>query len=453
MAKIDDERGERVDNPTSQRTMTRKIAAIMAADVVGYSRLVANDEEDTLHRLLDYRQVFFDFVGRAGGRVFNTAGDSVLAEFPSAVEALRAAIEIQESIRTRNLGLPDARHMRFRIGMTIGDVVERDGDLLGDGVNVAARLESLAEPGGICISRSVHEQVTNKISVVFKDIGLQSVKNIPAPIHAFTIPIVGADVGEQAPTQGGARRQLRFRGWMVAAAGLAGVMGSLTLWRATQAVEPVGYAASLARDLARPDMILPPRPDAPSTSPQAYGTFEAAEVPFVCGDCRRAIGRTMAASGNTALAVSLSGAYGAVNGRATEAQARDAALDLCSDDRKGHCELYAVNGRIVWPRHPPPMPPMPWVDPATPRRAYDAAFVAGPTVNDREKLAVKYPQARDPKALAMGVGGNWRWVGAAESEEDAERRALESCGDASGSSCRIIAVGDQFVVKAGPPPP
>ena len=90
MAKIDDERGERVDNPASPRTMTRKIAAIMAADVVGYSRLVANDEEDTLHRLLDYRQVFFDFVGRAGGRVFNTAGDSVLAEFPSAVEALRA---------------------------------------------------------------------------------------------------------------------------------------------------------------------------------------------------------------------------------------------------------------------------------------------------------------------------------------------------------------------------
>ena len=452
MEKSDDERGERADKPAAVRTMTRKIAAIMAADVVGYSRLVANDEEDTLHRLLDYRKVFFDFVGRAGGRVFNTAGDSVLAEFPSAVEALRAAIEIQESIRTRNLGVPDARHMRFRIGMTIGDVVERDGDLLGDGVNVAARLESLAEPGGICISRSVHEQVTNKISVVFKDIGLQNVKNIPAPIHAYTIPIVAPDVGEPARTKGGQRRQTRFRGWMAAVAGIVGIVGSLTLWHMTRADVPTGYAASLARDLARPDMILPPRPDAPNTAPREYGAFAAADVPFVCGDCRRAIGSAMAASGNAALAVSLTGAYGAVSGRATEEQARDEALDLCAADRKGHCELYAVNGRVVWPRHPPPMPPMPWVDPATPRRPYDAALVAGPTVTDREKLAVKYPQARDPKALAMGVGGNWRWVGAAESEEDAERRALESCGDASGSSCRIIAVGDQFVVKAGPPP-
>ncbi len=452
MVTIDDERGEPSEKPAPKRTMTRKIAAIMAADVVGYSRLMAIDEEDTLHRLLDYRTVFFDFVGRGGGRVFNTAGDSVLAEFPSAVEALRAAIEIQESIRTRNLGVPEARHMRFRIGMTIGDVVERDGDLLGDGVNVAARLESLAEPGGICISRSVHEQVTNKISVVFKDIGLQNVKNIPAPIHAYTIPIVGPDVGEQAQTTGDDRRKTPVRRWMIAAAGIAGVVGSLTVWRTTHADVPTGYAAGLARDLVRADMILPPRPDAPSTASREYGAFAAAEVPFVCGDCRRAIGQAMAAGGNAALAVSLSGAYGAVGGKATEAQARDAALDLCTDDRKGHCELYAVNGRIVWPRHPPPMPPVPWVDSAIPRRPYDAALVAGPTATDREKLAVKYPQARDPKALAMGVGGSWRWVGAAESEEDAERRALESCGDASGSSCRIIAVGDQFVVKAGPPP-
>src|SRR5580692_522401 len=165
--------------------MKRKIAAIFAADVAGYSRLVAEDEEETLRRLASYRSVMDDFIARAGGRIFNTAGDAVLAEFSSAVEAVRCAIDIQESLRTRNLAYPASRQMSFRIGITIGDVVERDGDLLGDGVNIAARLEGIAPVGGICISRSVHEQVANKLSVHFADIGEQQVKNIPTPVHAY----------------------------------------------------------------------------------------------------------------------------------------------------------------------------------------------------------------------------------------------------------------------------
>ena len=128
-----------------------------------------------------------DFIAKAGGRIFNTAGDAVLAEFPSAVEAVRCAIDIQESLRTRNMAYPPSRQMSFRIGITIGDVVERDGDLLGDGVNIAARLEGLAEVGGICISRAVHEQVANKLSVQFADIGAQEVKNIPTPVHAYMV--------------------------------------------------------------------------------------------------------------------------------------------------------------------------------------------------------------------------------------------------------------------------
>src|SRR6266478_1873340 len=167
--------------------MKRKIAAIFAADIAGYSRLVAEDEEETLRRLAAYRAVTDDFIAKAGGRIFNTAGDAVLAEFPSAVEAVRCAIDIQESLRTRNMAYPASRHMSFRIGITIGDVVERDGDLLGDGVNIAARLEGLAEVGGICISRSVHEQVANKLSVQFADIGAQEVKNIPTPVHAYMV--------------------------------------------------------------------------------------------------------------------------------------------------------------------------------------------------------------------------------------------------------------------------
>jgi adenylate cyclase len=168
-------------------SMKRKIAAIFAADIAGYSRLVAEDEEETLRRLASYRQVTDDFIAKGGGRIFNTAGDAVLAEFPSAVEAVRCAIDIQESLRTRNMAYPPSRQMAFRIGITIGDVVERHGDLLGDGVNIAARLEGLAEVGGICISRAVHEQVANKLSVQFADIGAQEVKNIPTPVHAYMV--------------------------------------------------------------------------------------------------------------------------------------------------------------------------------------------------------------------------------------------------------------------------
>src|ERR1700741_891779 len=127
--------------------MKRKLAAIFAADIAGYSRLVAEDEEETLRRLASYREVIDDFIAKAGGRIFNTAGDGFLAEFPSAVDAVRCAIDIQESIRNRNAAYPASRQMAFRMGLTIGDVVDRDGDLLGDGVNIAARLQTIADPG------------------------------------------------------------------------------------------------------------------------------------------------------------------------------------------------------------------------------------------------------------------------------------------------------------------
>ncbi|MFI4996881.1 MAG: adenylate/guanylate cyclase domain-containing protein, partial [Hyphomicrobiales bacterium] len=127
--------------------LRRKIAVIMAADVVGYSRLVAENEDATLKRLMEYREIFADFVSRGRGRIFNTAGDAVLAEFDSAVEAVRAAMDIQEALKTRNALIADKQRMIFRIGVSLGDVVGRDGDLLGDGVNIAARLQALAAPG------------------------------------------------------------------------------------------------------------------------------------------------------------------------------------------------------------------------------------------------------------------------------------------------------------------
>lgn len=197
--------------------LRRKIAAIMAADVAGYSRLVAEAEEETLRQLGAAREVFDGLVERAGGRIFNTAGDSVMCEFDSAVEAVRVAIDIQESLASQNAPLEPRRRLQFRIGLTIGDVVERDGDLLGDGVNIAARLESLAPPGGICVSRSVHEAVANKISVEFRDIGQRQVKNMPQSIHAFVVepprmpePDIGTFAVEPlAPRALGSRRSER----------------------------------------------------------------------------------------------------------------------------------------------------------------------------------------------------------------------------------------------------
>ena len=226
--------------------MNRKIAAIFAADIAGYSKLVAEDEEETLRRLASYRAVMDDFIARAGGRIFNTAGDAVLAEFSSAVEAVRCAIDIQESLRTRNMAYPASRQMCFRIGITVGDVVERDGDLLGDGVNIAARLEGIAPVGGICISRTVHEQVANKLSVQFADIGEQQVKNIPTPVHAYQIRDAAgrcATDASRAQDAGSSRRcdrRWRFRSPSPVLASLLLVIGGdrLQSWSQPGAPQP-----------------------------------------------------------------------------------------------------------------------------------------------------------------------------------------------------------------------
>ena len=166
--------------------MKRKIAAILAADIVGYSRLVREDEEETLRRLDTCRAVFGDCILRFGGRVVDMAGDSILAEFQTAIDAVRCAADAQESLRSSNLDCSPSRKMEYRIGVTVGDVLERDGFLLGEGVNIASRLQAVAPAGGICISRSVYEAVAHKLSLKFVDVGQQQLKNIPLTVHAYT---------------------------------------------------------------------------------------------------------------------------------------------------------------------------------------------------------------------------------------------------------------------------
>ena len=442
--------------------MNRKIAAIFAADVAGYSKLVAEDEEETLRRLASYRAVMDDFIARAGGRIFNTAGDAVLAEFPSAVEAVRCAIDIQESLRTRNMAYPASRQMSFRIGITIGDVVERNGDLLGDGVNIAARLEGIAPVGGICISRTVYEQVANKLSVHFADIGEQQVKNIPTPVHAYKFEMRPDDMRLDAAP---AKKPAKTASWILPAAIVAPV--------AVIAIAAVAYlmgerrngpppsppSASPAASAVATEPSAPAQPSAssqPSASPPPVSRQAEAlvpeSIPFVTDRQRNNVrSEYMPAPDHKALAIS-AGPIGFTSGQADDETAKAVALEICQKradalPQQRKCELYALGNTVVYAGGRPPMPPVPWVrhDPATTR-----PLVANdiPLMKPNGKAAIEktYLPGRAPKALALGPFGGFSFVTNQESPDEAVRRVLELCGNNAGVPCLALAVNDDVVV-------
>src|SRR5260370_5615597 len=162
--------------------VTRKLTAILAADVVGYSRMMGVDDEGTLERLKAHRKSLIDpKIAEHQGRIVKTTGDGLLVEFSSVVDAVRCAVEIQRGMTERNADLPEDRRIDFRIGINLGDVIVDGDDIFGDGVNVAARLETLAEPGGICVSRTVRDHVQDKLSFAFQDMGDRRVKNNSPP--------------------------------------------------------------------------------------------------------------------------------------------------------------------------------------------------------------------------------------------------------------------------------
>jgi len=172
----------------AETRVERRLAAILAADVAGYSRLIGTDEEGTLAALKAHRRELIDpKIAEYRGRIVKTTGDGALVEFASAVDAVRCAVEVQRAIAERNVNLPDERRIEFRIGINVGDIVFDEGDIFGDGVNIAARLEGLAEPGGICITGRVHEDVQGKLDVGFEDAGEQQLKNISRPVKVFRI--------------------------------------------------------------------------------------------------------------------------------------------------------------------------------------------------------------------------------------------------------------------------
>jgi len=183
--------GERVE---------RRLAAILAADVAGYSRLMGADEEGTLAALKAIRRELGDpKIAEHRGRIVKTTGDGLLAEFASVVDAVRYAVEVQREMVRRNADVPADKRIEFRIGINLGDIIIDEGDIYGDGVNVAARLEALAEPGGICVSRVVRDQVRDKLDLAFEDLGEQHVKNIARPVRVYRVPISGNADAPAAP--------------------------------------------------------------------------------------------------------------------------------------------------------------------------------------------------------------------------------------------------------------
>jgi class 3 adenylate cyclase len=265
----------------SPTPVKRKLVAILAADAVGYSRMMAADEEGTVRILSAHRAVIDGIIEFHEGRIINTAGDSVLAEFASPVQAVRCAVEIQDALETRNESLSEGRRMHFRIGVNLGDVMVKGDDLLGDGVNVAARLEGIAEPGMIYIASSVYDQIAGKLNLGFVDLGNQSLKNIDRPIRAYRIERGGTPAPAPAPRS----RTGLWIGVIVAAVLVAGALGWRLGGRAPEtpvpqapvAIAPVAPApvapapaatkpVAATKPAAAPKVVASPRP-APAPRP------------------------------------------------------------------------------------------------------------------------------------------------------------------------------------------
>jgi adenylate cyclase len=173
--------GERVE---------RRLAAILAADVAGYSRLMGDDEEGTLARLKSIRKTLVDpAIASHRGRIVKTTGDGMLVEFASAVDAVRSAVEVQRSMAEQNAAVPQDQRIEFRIGIHVGDIIIDENDIFGDGVNIAARLEGISEPGGVCISDDAQRQIRAKVDIAFDDMGPQTLKNIAEPMRAWRVRV------------------------------------------------------------------------------------------------------------------------------------------------------------------------------------------------------------------------------------------------------------------------
>ena len=430
----------------SDLEIKRKLATIMVADIVGFSRLAAQDEDWTIRALGEFRAVVDEIIARHDGRIFNTGGDSVLTEFASPVEAVRCAVDFQEAARSRNLLQPRDRQLRFRIGLNLGDVMVRGDDLLGDGVNVAARLEALAEPGGICISGTVWDHINGKLSLGYVDIGEQNVKNIPRPVRAYRLRLDAADgptvqlspelVQEVPAAPAAAAPPVRRNPWLVPA-----------------------LAAALAVTLAIAGVAswqtwLAPRQAVPPSLHQALVDRLAALMPDMNEAARNATARNyVAAAGHKAGAVpsGLVG-YWLSTGRPTPAGAEETVLENCQVFFGQPCVLLAIDDALA-----AAAPDGRWPPRDMPRARHEGDFepaqIPGMPNSRTRADIVGYRSAAGPKAAAFGAAGYGRLatVVGRPNQHAAEEEALKTCNEElsrSGGpgSCFLYAVGNRVVL-------
>ncbi len=438
----------------------RRLTTILAIDVVGFSTMSARSEDHALGLLNARLAIAETCIKQHRGRVFKMTGDGLLAEFASPVESVRAAVEIQEAMRTTNALAAEGDRLSLRIGANLGDVVENGDDLMGDAVNVAVRLESIAPVGGICVSANVYEQIVGKLTLGAEDMGEQQVKNIPRPIHAYRLTAEGAPPAAPAPVHPpSASRRKPLAALAVAA--LFVVAGAVLAgsWL-------LGGKSAPPADVATPAAVAATSPPAAPTAstataaasaPAAPRAFVAADIPFTTNRSRRALDAYAQAEGAKALAINVRGWAEFASRRVDDRTARTVALETCNATVQkqirnvrefDRCMIYAVGNDVVWSFKPPAMPPQPYVAAARPSPPILLDPAAVPLIVDstRKQLADDYAKVTRSKAFVLGRNRR-DWWSPADSDPEAMRRALQSCGHITGRPCFVYAIGEQVVVQ------
>ena len=462
--------------------LVRRLTTIMDIDVVGFSTMSARDEEHALGLLGTRMATSQALVKQHRGRVFKLTGDGLLAEFASPVEAVRAALEIQEAMRAANDQAGPNDQLVLRIGVNLGDVVESGDDLMGDAVNVAARLESIAKPGGICVSAAVYEQIEGKLTLGAEDLGEQHVKNIPRAIHAYRLTLVGAPVVAAPAASGRKTKRLAVIIGAAATVAVLAIGGAWLLHERSEAPSPSRMAQAPAPAPAPTASATPPAPPpapptapAPPAAPAAAATtppvaapapapptaaprpYIASEVPFVPQWRERRLEDYALAEDDKAIAINVRGWFAVAARMLDETSARRRALEECNAlvEREvpivrdfDRCVIYAIGNKVVWPFLAPPMPPPPYVPAARPSPPipFDATTVPLVTERGRQNLQEHYMRTTRHRALVLGHGP-LEWWSPSESDTDAIRRNLQTCGQISGRPCVVYSVDDQVVVR------